>query len=73
MENNNSAKIYNQLPNEDNDQFMANLVDELLVPPMVFDVSTLGKVLVILLWLACLISPIIVYYFIDISWYFETL
>ncbi|NDB36588.1 MAG: hypothetical protein EB023_14890 [Flavobacteriia bacterium] len=73
MENNNSAKIYNQLPNEDNDQFMANLVDELLVPPMVFDVSTLGKILVILLWLACLISPIIVYYFIDISWYFETL
>ena len=73
MEQKRTARIYNQLPNEQNDQFIAQMVDSLLVPPLLYDMSVFAKVLIMLLWLAGLLSPLVLYYFVDISWYFETI
>jgi len=62
------AKYIEVADGDEVDALMASQVNNILVTPTTNDASMLFRIIVVLLWIACLFSPFILFYFIDSDW-----
>lgn len=63
-------KFIDQVSSDESDPIIASQVNSVLVTPMKNDASWLFKILILLFWLASFATPIILFYTVDINWYF---
>lgn len=62
------AKYIEVADGDEVDALLASQVNNVLVTPTKNDASLLFRSVVVLLWIACLASPFILFYFLDSSW-----
>jgi len=67
------ARQYAENINDQNEQLLAQLVNELLLPPMQEDIRVSGKWLVVGVWVICLAIPVWLLLNLDLYWYFASL
>lgn len=73
IENRAIAKQYTLKADVDKEQLFANLVNDLLTPVILEDVSIIGKTLVIIAWIVGLSLPVLLLLCLDLNWYFAKL
>ena len=66
----NLANLESVLGNE-SEAFIADYVNELLIPPINKDLNLFSKIFLLLLWIALFVLPAILLVTIDLNWYFE--
>lgn len=67
------AAQYAENLNEENEQLIVQLVDDLLIPPMIQDISFVGKCTVIVVWILGILLPAFLLLTLDLNWYFGSL
>lgn len=67
------AAQYAENLNEENEQLIVQLVDDLLIPPMLQDISFVGKCAVIVVWILGILLPAFLLLTLDLNWYFGSL
>jgi Zn-dependent protease len=63
-------KFIDQVSSDESDPVMASQVNNVLIAPLKKDASWLLKSFVVLFWLASFAIPVVLFYTIDIYWYF---
>jgi len=73
LDYNPALKKYNELSGSSNDLLVAENVNSVLETPLIMDSSVLFKIGVILTWIVCLCSPILLFVFFgeSLKWYFN--
>ena len=56
---------------DESEAFIADYVNELLIPPINKDLNLFSKIFLLLLWVALFVLPAILLVTIDLNWYFE--
>ena len=62
-------KFVEQATSEESDSVIANQVNNVLVAPLKRDASLLFRCVILLFWTLALISPIILFYLVDLKWF----
>ena len=63
-------KFIDQVSSDESDPVMASQVNNVLIAPLKKDASWLLKSFVVLFWLVSFAIPVVLFYTIDIYWYF---
>lgn len=63
-------KYIDQVTTDESDPVIASQVNNVLVTPLKRDASMLFRVVLLLLWVAAFLTPIALFFFVDINWYF---
>lgn len=66
-------KFVDQVSSDESDAVIASQVNNVLDTPLVKDASFLFKFTILLLWIASFLSPIILFYVVDLAWYLPNL
>jgi Zn-dependent protease len=62
-------KFVEQVTSEESDSVIANQVNNVLVAPLKKDASLLFRCFILLFWTLALITPIILFYLVDLKWF----
>lgn len=62
-------KFMDQAPSEESDSVIANQVNNILVAPLKRDASLLFRCAILLLWILSFVTPVILFYVIDLNWF----
>jgi len=73
IEHRSIVATYADNSSEESEQILVHLVADLLVPPMLEDISRFGKGAVVLIWLIGLGLPVYLLLTVDLNWYFAAL
>ncbi len=64
-------KYIDQVSSDESDPVLASQVNNVLVTPLNRDASLLFKIILLLMWVGAFLTPVALFFFVDINWYLK--